>query len=156
MIAGTGSQSGGYNRWGDYSAMTVDPVDDCTFWYTTEYYTTTGGNWQTRIGSFRFTQCTSGPAGTLSGTVRKLGNSLPINAASVVAQDSLGATYNTETSSSGFYQIISLPIGTYTVTASAGGYIANTATGVVITTGITTTQDFSLDEFSVYLPAVFR
>ena len=29
------------NRWGDYSALTVDPVDDCTFWYTQEYYATT-------------------------------------------------------------------------------------------------------------------
>ena len=33
-IAGTGSQTGNGNRWGDYSAMTVDPVDDRTFWYT--------------------------------------------------------------------------------------------------------------------------
>lgn len=57
LIAGTGSQSGGYNRWGDYSAMTVDPVDDCTFWYTTEYYETTGNDWQTRIGSFQFPGC---------------------------------------------------------------------------------------------------
>ena len=57
MFAGTGSQKGGYNRWGDYSAMTVDPVDDCTFWFTTEYYETTGNNWQTRIGSFKFPGC---------------------------------------------------------------------------------------------------
>ncbi|MGB8648205.1 MAG: hypothetical protein WCF84_23410 [Anaerolineae bacterium] len=58
LIAGTGSQSGGFNRWGDYSAMTVDPNDDCTFWYTNEYYKTTGSNWQTRIGSFQYPQCT--------------------------------------------------------------------------------------------------
>jgi hypothetical protein len=57
LIAGTGSQSGGYNRWGDYSAMTVDP-NGCTFWYTTEYYVTTGYNWQTRIASFQFPGCT--------------------------------------------------------------------------------------------------
>ena len=59
LIAGTGAQTGGYGRWGDYSAMTVDPVDDCTFWYTTEYYETTGNNWQTRIGSFKFPSCGS-------------------------------------------------------------------------------------------------
>jgi hypothetical protein len=41
LIAGTGSQLAG--RWGDYSLLTVDPVDDCTFWYTSEYLTTTGG-----------------------------------------------------------------------------------------------------------------
>ena len=56
MFAGTGSQTG-YSRWGDYAAMTVDPVDDCTFWFTTEYYETTGTNWQTRIGYFRFPGC---------------------------------------------------------------------------------------------------
>ena len=32
----------------------VDPVDDCTFWYTNEYYATSGLNWKTRIGSFKF------------------------------------------------------------------------------------------------------
>jgi len=57
LIAGTGSQSGGYNRWGDYSSMSVDPVDDCTFWMTTEYYVSTGNNWQTRIGAFKFPGC---------------------------------------------------------------------------------------------------
>jgi hypothetical protein len=57
LIAGAGSQSGGYSRWGDYSSMSVDPVDDCTFWYTTEYYETTGSSWQTRIGSFRLPGC---------------------------------------------------------------------------------------------------
>jgi hypothetical protein len=57
LIAGTGSQKGGYNRWGDYSSMSVDPVNDCTFWYTTEYYETVSNNWQTRIGSFQFPGC---------------------------------------------------------------------------------------------------
>ena len=62
LISGGGAQtnscgSGPCIRWGDYSAMTVDPVDDCTFWYTTEYYAASGGDWQTRIGSFRFPVC---------------------------------------------------------------------------------------------------
>ncbi len=56
MFAGTGAQTS-YNRWGDYASMSVDPVDDCTFWFTTEYYETTGTNWQTRIGSFKFPGC---------------------------------------------------------------------------------------------------
>lgn len=64
LIAGTGVQTSGIDRWGDYSAMTVDPVDDCTFWYTTEYYAANGTNWQTRIGSFKFPGCTSGPTPT--------------------------------------------------------------------------------------------
>ncbi len=61
VIAGTGSQTMTSNRWGDYSDLTVDPVDDCTFWYTSEYYATTGSfNWRTRIGSFKFPSCTPG------------------------------------------------------------------------------------------------
>ena len=49
LYAGTGSQTGTASRWGDYSGMSVDPVDDCTFWYTTEYIQTTGATpWRTR------------------------------------------------------------------------------------------------------------
>lgn len=47
-------------RWGDYSSMAVDPADDCTFWYTTEYQPANGGNhWSTRIASFKFPACTT-------------------------------------------------------------------------------------------------
>ncbi len=73
---GSGVQTGAANRWGDYSMLAVDPADDCTFWYTTEYYSNvnpgcTGGGaticWQTRVGSFKFASCTAGPAnGTLT------------------------------------------------------------------------------------------
>ncbi len=58
FFAGTGSQKGGFSRWGDYAQMTVDPVDSCTFWFTTEHYAATGSNWQTRIGSFKYPSCT--------------------------------------------------------------------------------------------------
>jgi len=44
-------------RWGDYSSLAVDPTDDCTFWYTTEYMPANGGNWGTRIASFVFPSC---------------------------------------------------------------------------------------------------
>jgi hypothetical protein len=55
---GSGSQTGSLHRWGDYSSISVDPVDDCTFWYTTEYLATTGSfNWSTRIISFKFPGC---------------------------------------------------------------------------------------------------
>src|SRR5882672_2606097 len=50
ILAGAGSQIAGLTRWGDYSAMQIDPSDDCTFWYTTEYLKGTGiFNWNTRI-----------------------------------------------------------------------------------------------------------
>lgn len=57
-FAGGGSQTGGLSRWGDYSQMSVDPVDDCTFWFTSEYIPSNGSfNWSTRIVSFRFPTC---------------------------------------------------------------------------------------------------
>ena len=58
IIAGGGSQSRTLSRWGDYSSMSIDPVDDCTFWYTTEYLKSSGTfNWSTRIASFKFPGC---------------------------------------------------------------------------------------------------
>ncbi|MBW6492234.1 MAG: PKD domain-containing protein [Lentimicrobium sp.] len=52
IVGGTKSQTG-VNRWGDYSMMSIDPSDDATFWYTTEY-SNGGWNWVTRIASFTF------------------------------------------------------------------------------------------------------
>jgi hypothetical protein len=55
---GSGSQINGLSRWGDYSAMSIDPADDCTFYFTSEYLKTTGAfNWSTRVNSFRFPGC---------------------------------------------------------------------------------------------------
>jgi hypothetical protein len=77
LIAGGGSQTntcGGNpcDRWGDYTAMSVDPADGCTFWYTNEYYNSqasgTSGNWHTRIGSFKFPSCSSPVVGTPTAT----------------------------------------------------------------------------------------
>lgn len=57
LVAGGGSQTGS-SRWGDYSALAIDPADECTFWYTNEYYTATSANqWSTRIGAFRVPEC---------------------------------------------------------------------------------------------------
>ena len=60
LIDGGGAQLHEFN-FGDYSQMTIDPVDDCTFWYTGTYYqaTTRDYDWHTRIGSFRFADCHS-------------------------------------------------------------------------------------------------
>ncbi|MEI7981720.1 MAG: T9SS type A sorting domain-containing protein [Bacteroidota bacterium] len=58
IIAGSGAQTGewgGRGRWGDYSAMSVDPVDASTFWYIQEYFDSTSvSSWKTRIASFSF------------------------------------------------------------------------------------------------------
>lgn len=59
---GQGSQLG-YDRWGDYSSMRIDPSDDCTFWYVNEYYPASASyDWHTRIGSFKFNGCGASPS----------------------------------------------------------------------------------------------
>ena len=141
LFDGTGSQLDTVSRWGDYSDMTVDPVDDCTFWYTQEYYETTSAfNWRTRIGNFKFPTCTAAPTGTLEGTVTDSATNQPISGATIQV-DPLGAS--TTTGADGTYSLI-LPVDTYDITASAFGYVTQTATGVEITEGGTTTQDFAL------------
>jgi hypothetical protein len=62
VINGSGVQTTTNSRWGDYTSMTIDPVDDCTFWYVNEYYTAAGqasspAGWQTRIASFKLPGC---------------------------------------------------------------------------------------------------
>ncbi len=64
LIDGSGVQRTTNSRWGDYTSMNVDPTDDCTFWYINEYYTLAGqlsstAGWQTRIGSFKFPNCSA-------------------------------------------------------------------------------------------------
>jgi hypothetical protein len=64
IIDGTGVQTTTNSRWGDYTSLNVDPVDDCTFWYVNEYYTaegqaTSAAGWQTRIASFRLPSCSA-------------------------------------------------------------------------------------------------
>ena len=55
MQAGAGSQTNGTPRWGDYSALAIDPADNATFWHTNEYYSvTSSAGWNTSIGEFRF------------------------------------------------------------------------------------------------------
>jgi extracellular elastinolytic metalloproteinase len=84
-------------------------------------------------------EATSGPTGTLQGTVTDANTTNPIANAQVVAD-----TYSTYTNGSGFYQFITLPVGSYDVTASADGYAPDTAIGVPVTDGGTTVQDFNL------------
>ena len=61
IMNGTGVQTNTNSRWGDYTSLNVDPVDDCTFWYVNEYYAVTepppDRNWRTRIASFKLPGC---------------------------------------------------------------------------------------------------
>ena len=73
LVSGGGSKTvantDGRARWGDYAELTVDPVDDCTFWFTGEYLSTDVGccDWRTRIGWFQLPGCL--PAGTCSSPI---------------------------------------------------------------------------------------
>jgi hypothetical protein len=62
IIDGIGVQTTINSRWGDYTDLTVDPTDDCTFWYVNEWYpvsgtTADGRPWVTRIASFKLPGC---------------------------------------------------------------------------------------------------
>src|SRR5258706_9803990 len=143
FFTGTASQTG-TTRWGDYSAMTLDP-DGCTFWYTTEYANpadqTFNHRWLTKFGSFRYAECTQvGAGGTVSGTVTATAGGAPIPGATVM----LGSRSAT-TNGSGSYSFTSIPAGTYpSMEASAPGFVTASASSIVVTDSGTTTQDFSL------------
>jgi len=151
MFAGTGPQHNelfipfsptGFGRWGDYTDMTVDPFDDCAFWYTNMYYSSTdapAGIWHTRIGSFKFPQCTPRPIGFLSGTITDSVTGNPIPGASVTA-----GGYTAFANASGFYRFSPLGTGAYTATASETGYFSSSPTTVTITNNGSTTQNFAL------------
>ncbi len=141
LFAGTASQTG-TTRWGDYSAMTLDP-NGCTFWYTSEYANpadqTFDHRWLTKFGSFQFSPCTTIGNGTVQGTVTTSPGGLPISGATVA----FGAR-TTSTNGSGFYSF-SVPAGSYpTETASKPGLNASTTTNIVVADGGTTVKDFAL------------
>jgi hypothetical protein len=125
--------------------MTVDPVNQCTFYYTNEYLPTNGGfNWATRIAAFRFPSCTDAPAwGTLSGTVTSSPSNAPLSGVIVT----LSNGYAGATDASGHYTFL-VPPGTYT--ASAADADRNCTSGspanptVTITSGGAATQNFQM------------
>ncbi|HHQ49571.1 MAG TPA: carboxypeptidase regulatory-like domain-containing protein, partial [Acidobacteria bacterium] len=144
VVAGAGSQTHSAARWGDYSSMSVDPVDDCTFWYTQEYMPTTGSApWQTRIAAFKFPSCTTGPTGTVHGKVANSSTNDPIAGATVTFVSGTN-NFSTTTAPDGTYSI-TVPADTYDITASAFGFTQQTVNGLVVGDGDDITQDFALD-----------
>ena len=133
LFDGTGSQTGTSNRWGDYSDLTVDPVDDCTFYYTNEYYaTTTSFNWRTRIGYFKFAECTAPQKGTAHFVVTACNGGAAITNASVSID---GRPYGA-TLSDGAYDAVLTP-GSHSYSVSKAGVGSQTG-NFTITNGQTT------------------
>lgn len=157
IINGAGSQTQNLNRWGDYSSMSVDPVDDCTFWYTNEYLKSSGTfNWSTWIASFKFPNCGSttpvhdvavlsvtvpspvvvNTAQTVSSTVRNLGTQAETFTVSL--SDSLssiitGSPYSVTKLAAGASTTVTFGwtpsvTGTHTVTATASTVTGETNT----------------------------
>ncbi len=149
LINGTGVQKAFGWRWGDYSGMAVDPTDDCTFWMTGEYYTLESEQfsdftWLTRIGAFRFSECTPAPRSAITGTVTNALTGLPVAGARVIA-----AAYSRSTGDDGSYGSLAILPGTYTITASAFGYEPQSFT-IEPANGQTLTQNFVLEPIAVF------
>jgi hypothetical protein len=140
---GQGVQQGGGNRWGDYSAMTLDPVDQCTFYYTNEYLKTDGAfNWSTKIGSYRLWTCPDAPAwGKVEGTITSCGTGAPVSGVTV----NLSNGFAGATDENGHYSIV-VPAGSYTAKAGDRDRDCKSATPasapVTVTSGGTANQNF--------------
>lgn len=144
MQTGAGSQLQTLSRWGDYSAMTIDPVDDCTFWYTSEFLKTSGTfNWSTRISSFKFVSCGS--------TGGEPGFSLGITPASRTVTQGQSTTFDAAVTSqngyagNGSFSVTGLPANT-TASWSPAGYTGGSGAAVltVDTTATTPTGSYPL------------
>jgi hypothetical protein len=145
ILEGAGSQQGSNSdRWGDYTAMVVDPGDDCTFWYVDQYEQVTGvDNWHTNIASFVFNGCgVQAPSFTLSASPSNLSiaqGSSGTSTITVTPVDGFTGSVTLSTSSlptgvtSGFSPNPTTSISTLTLTASAS---AATGTTTVTITGV--------------------
>lgn len=125
ILSPAGSQTG-LARWGDYTAMQIDPSDDCTFWYVDQYEKVTGGfNWNTNIGSFAFNSCSGGsPSFTLTAVPNTL----------TISQGSSGQSTITVVPANGF---------SGSVTLSASG-LPNGVTAAFVPNPTTTTSVLTL------------
>jgi hypothetical protein len=165
ILEGTGSQTGGLSRWGDYSSMSVDPIDDCTFWYTNEYIPTDGSfNWHTHIASFKFVGCgsttpdfyltdtppsqtippggstsysvTVNPVNGYSNTVTLSLSGCPSGATCSISPSSVSPPYNPSTLS--VSSTSSLAPGNYTITITGtDGTLTHTTTAILVVTDFT-------------------
>jgi hypothetical protein len=164
ILNGAGSQTSGLSRWGDYSAMTIDPGDDCTFFYTNEYQKASGSfNWSTRIASFKFPSCTSAPPVLTTITVSPSSASVQTGGTkqfTATGLDQFGnpmspqPTFTWSVSgggsinSSGLFTAGSTAGGPFTVTASSGS-VNGTASVTVTAPPVLTTITVSPSSASV-------
>jgi Abnormal spindle-like microcephaly-assoc'd, ASPM-SPD-2-Hydin len=133
LVQGAGSQVGSYAyRWGDYTAMQVDPSDDCTFWFVDQYQKVNGTfDWATNISAFAFNSCsgsTGSPAvslspGTLTYSKRSVGTTGCCQTVTLTNSGSSALNISSITTTGDF--------GTKTVAASCGSAVAAGASCIV-------------------------
>ena len=137
LINGGGVQTSTSGRWGDYSSMNVDPVDDCTFWYTQEYYaSTSSAGWRTRVGSFRFPSCTPPSKGRLRLLITECNSGQLVQGAAVTIDGSL---YGTTLANGAFEAQLAPGTHTVVITPPAGYTPSSITRTVTISDGATTT-----------------
>ncbi len=162
---GGGSQGTTLSRWGDYSNIAVDPTDDCTFWYTTEYLASSGTfNWHTRVGSFKLSGCggvppandfsitasptsvtvTQGSAGTSTlSTATTSGSAQTVSFSASGLPSGATASFNPASVTSGGSSTLTLstasttPAGPYTVTVTGTATSGSHAASISLTVNST-------------------
>ena len=148
ILEGAGSQTGGLTRWGDYTAMRIDPADDCTFWYTNQYEAVSGSfNWSTAIASFKFPGCGASPnpdfsmSASPSSVTAAQGGSAATSTVTVTSLNGLSDTVNLTLSGCPANAVCTLTPGSVTPTSNGSAVstlsvtaAANTPTGAYIVT----------------------
>src|SRR5262249_44111781 len=132
---GAGAQGRTLSRWGDYASMSIDPADDCTFWFASEYIPANGTfNWKTRIASFKFPSCGAAAGNDFSISATPSSVSLPQGSAGDVTISTAvvsGAAESVSLSVSGVPSGATAAFGTNPVTAGGSSVLTiNAGTGV--------------------------
>ena len=174
IITGAGSQGSvlqSLSRWGDYTEMTVDPVDQCTFWYVNQYEAANGTfNWSTQIGSFKFPSCggtvtndfsmaanptsvtvTQGATGTSTiSTATTSGSAQSVSFSASGLPTGATASFNPTSVTAGASSTLTIttsattPTGTSTITITGTGTNATHSTTVNLTVNAPAANDFSI------------
>jgi len=172
IVAGTGSQQSTSHRWGDYTSMVLDAQDDCTFWYTAEYYMTTASfGWSTRLASLKFPSCggtpspdfsisaspgsrsvvqgsnttytvTIGALNSYTGTVNLSASGLPSGASASFSPGSVNTSGN---STMTVTTLASTPTGSYPITITGTDSVTSSLThSTQVTLNVTAPPDFTI------------
>jgi hypothetical protein len=120
-------------RWGDYSSMSSDPADDCTFWYVNQYYAlggTSNGAWHTRIGSSGYPAPQCQPS---SCTTRPTAAPI-IGTASAIAPNQIQLTWSAVVPAPGSYAIERAIFAPGDLLYQPVGFVSGSATSFTDTT----------------------